>query len=106
LGDRPAAVARELTKMFEEVRRGRLSELIAHYDEAGPPKGEIVVVVGPPEEVEVATEDVDTMLRRALATMSVKDAAATVSAATGKPKREIYARALQLGALELGKGGA
>jgi 16S rRNA (cytidine1402-2'-O)-methyltransferase len=106
LGDRPAAVARELTKMFEEVRRGRLSELIAHYDEAGPPKGEIVVVVGPPEEVEVAAEDVDTMLRRALATMSVKDAAATVSAATGKPKREIYARALQLGALELGKGGA
>ena len=97
LSDRPAAVARELTKMFEEVRRGRLSELIAHYTEAGPPKGEIVVVVGPPEEAEVAAEDIDTLLQRALASMSVKDAAATVAAATGKPRREIYARALELG---------
>jgi 16S rRNA (cytidine1402-2'-O)-methyltransferase len=97
LGDRAAAVARELTKMFEEVRRGRLSELVAHYTEAGPPKGEIVIVIGPPEEAEVAEEDVDTLLKRALQSMSVKDAAATVSAATGKPKREIYARALELG---------
>ena len=48
LGDRPAAVARELTKMFEEVRRDRLSALIAHYDAAGAPKGEIVIVIGPP----------------------------------------------------------
>ncbi len=103
LGDRPAAVARELTKLFEEVRRGRLSDLVAHYAQAGPPKGEIVVVVGPPEEVDVAAEDVDTLLQQALATMSVKDAAATVAAATGKPRREIYARALELGALEQGR---
>lgn len=97
LGDRQAAVARELTKLFEEVRRGALSELIAQYEEQGPPKGEIVLVVGPPEEAAVEAEDLDTLLQRALQSMSVKDAAATVSAATGRPKREVYARALELG---------
>ena len=96
LGDRLAAVARELTKLYEEVRRDRLSELIAQYDKAGPPKGEIVIVVGPPEEAAATVEDVDALLRRALESMSVKDAAATVSAATGAPKRTIYARALEL----------
>lgn len=96
LGDRRAAVARELTKLFEEVRRDRLSALIAHYAEAGPPKGEIVIVVGPPEEAGTNAGDVDALLRRALAAMSVKDAAATVAAATGEPKRLVYARALEL----------
>ncbi|WP_119302483.1 16S rRNA (cytidine(1402)-2'-O)-methyltransferase [Dongia deserti] len=96
LGDRRAAVARELTKLFEEVRRHRLSALIAHYEEAGPPKGEIVIVVGPPEEEGVSADDVDTLLRRALQSMSVKDAAATVAAATGTPKRTVYARALEI----------
>ena len=96
LGDRRAAVARELTKLFEEVRRERLSALVAHYEEAGPPKGEIVIVVGPPEEVGASADDIDTLLRRALASMSVKDAAATVAAATGTPKRIVYARALEL----------
>ena len=74
----------------------RLSALIAHYETAGAPKGEIVIVVGPPEEEGASAEDVDTLLRRALASMSVKDAAATVAAATGAPKRAIYARALEL----------
>src|SRR6185503_18713850 len=96
LGDRKAAVARELTKLFEEVRRDRLSALIAHYEMTGAPKGEIVVVIGPPEEQPSTEEDVDTLLRRALTSMSVKDAAATVAAATGAPKRGIYARALEL----------
>ena len=96
LGDRGAAVARELTKLFEEVRRDRLSALIAHYEAAGAPKGEIVIVVGPPEDEGASAEDVDTLLRRALASMSVKDAAATVAAATGTPKRVVYARALEL----------
>jgi len=96
LGDRKAAVARELTKLFEEVRRAPLSALIAHYDQAGAPKGEIVIVVGPPEEERASTEDVDALLRRALERMSVKDAAATVAAATGAPKRTVYARALEL----------
>jgi 16S rRNA (cytidine1402-2'-O)-methyltransferase len=96
LGDRKAAVARELTKLFEEVRRESLSALIAHYEQAGAPKGEIVIVVGPPEEERASVEDVDALLRRALESMSVKDAAATVAAATGAPKRAVYARALEL----------
>ena len=96
LGDRKAAVARELTKLFEEVRRESLSALVAHYEQAGAPKGEIVIVVGPPEEEHASVEDVDALLRRALESMSVKDAAATVAAATGAPKRAVYARALEL----------
>jgi 16S rRNA (cytidine1402-2'-O)-methyltransferase len=96
LGDRKAAVARELTKLFEEVRRDHLSQLVAHYEHAGPPKGEIVIVVGPPEEQGSSAADVDTLLRRALDSMSVKDAAATVAAATGSPKRTVYARALEI----------
>jgi 16S rRNA (cytidine1402-2'-O)-methyltransferase len=96
LGDRKAAVARELTKLYEEVRRERLTALIAHYEEAGAPKGEIVIVVGPPEEEGASTADVDTLLRRALASMSVKDAAAAVAAATGAAKRAVYARALAI----------
>lgn len=98
LGPRDAAVARELTKLFEEVRRGTLSELAAHYGEAGPPKGEIVVVVGPPvaEEREIAAEDVDELLREALDRATVRDAAAEVAARIGQPRRIVYARALAL----------
>ncbi len=74
----------------------RLSALIAHYEQAGAPKGEIVIVVGPPEEERASEQDVDALLRQALERMSVKDAAATVAAATGAPKRTVYARALEL----------
>ncbi|WP_374373715.1 16S rRNA (cytidine(1402)-2'-O)-methyltransferase [Dongia sp.] len=97
LGDRPAAVTRELTKMFEEVRRGTLAELVAHYREAGPPKGEIVLVVGPPLAAP-ATEgaDLDDALRRALEKMRVKEAAEAVAAALNLPKRQVYQRALEL----------
>lgn len=95
LGDRPAAVTREITKLFEEARRGSLVALAAHYAEAGAPKGEIVVVVGPPDSAEAAP-DLDAALRAALADHSVKDAAALVAAATGAPKREVYQRALAL----------
>jgi len=94
-GDRPAAVARELTKRFEEVRRGSLPELAAHYAVAAA-RGEITVAVGPAPEDAADAEDLDGQLRRALEQHSLKDAAAMVSAATGLPRKVVYARALAL----------
>jgi 16S rRNA (cytidine1402-2'-O)-methyltransferase len=96
LGDRPVAVARELTKMFEEVRRGPLTELAAHYAEAGAPKGEIVVVIGPPEGRAGEEIDLDEALTKALETKSLKEAVAGVAADTGLPRKQVYARALAL----------
>lgn len=96
LGARNAAVARELTKLYEEVRRGPLAELVAHYAEAGPPRGEVVIVVGPPQAAETAQADVDALLRDELAHASVRDAVAAVVAMTGLPKREVYQRAVAL----------
>ena len=96
LGDRPAAVARELTKLFEEVRRGALAELAAHYRDAGPPKGEIVIVVGGPQETAPTEQDLDARLLETLENSSVRDAAAQIAAETGIPKRDVYARALAL----------
>lgn len=95
--DRPAAVARELTKRFEEVRRGSLAELAGHYATAEA-RGEICIVVGPAPEEAAGEGELDERLRAALATgMSLRDAAASVAAATGLRKREVYARALALG---------
>jgi 16S rRNA (cytidine1402-2'-O)-methyltransferase len=93
--DRPAAVARELTKRFEEVRRGRLADLAAWYagNEA---RGEICLVVGPAPEERTDEADLDAQLRAALARESVRDAAALVAAATGLPRKQVYARALEL----------
>jgi 16S rRNA (cytidine1402-2'-O)-methyltransferase len=100
LGPRPAAVARELTKRFEEVRRGPLDELAAHYEAADQPKGEIVILVGPPgsgaDAAEMTDDDIDTALKAALANHSVREAAALVAAETGLPRRAVYARALKL----------
>jgi 16S rRNA (cytidine1402-2'-O)-methyltransferase len=105
LGDRPAAVARELTKMFEEVRRGSLQELLDHYTEAGPPKGEIVIVIGPPlAEAANAAVDLDAALLNALKAMRVKEAAEAVAAATNLPKRQVYQRALELKQQQGGDG--
>ncbi len=97
LGPRPAAVARELTKRFEEVRRGTLEDLALFYAETQP-RGEIVVVIGPPlaDRDAVSDGEVDQALIEAMATMSPSSAAATVAAATGRPKRDLYRRAVDL----------
>jgi len=96
LGDRPAAVARELTKLFEEVRRQPLRDLAAHYATAEV-KGEIVLVIGPPGEgAPPAAEALDAALRQAMEAASVKDAAAEVAARFGLRRRAVYARALEL----------
>ncbi|MCE2574572.1 16S rRNA (cytidine(1402)-2'-O)-methyltransferase [Komagataeibacter sp. FNDCR2] len=94
-GARPAAVARELTKRFEEVRRGTVAELAAHYAE-NPARGEITVVLGPPLRDDSTANDLDSQLRAALQTLSVKDAAALVAGITSLPRRTVYARALEL----------
>ncbi len=96
LGDREAAIARELTKLFEETRRGRLAHLAHHYAREGPPRGEIVVLVGPPAEDAVPRADIEAALMAALEGQPVKAAAETVATALGLPKREVYQLALRL----------
>jgi len=98
LGARPAAVCRELTKLHEEVRRGDLTELAQAYRGDAEVRGEFTLVVAPPETSAGAADDteVDALLRRALRHASVKDAVNDVTAATGRPRREIYRRALAL----------
>ncbi|MFN3313138.1 MAG: 16S rRNA (cytidine(1402)-2'-O)-methyltransferase [Hyphomonas sp.] len=95
-GAREAAVARELTKLFEETRRGTLDSLAAHYQAAGPPRGEIVLLAGPPPERVASADDLDAALRDALATMPTKQAADSVAEALGLAKRDVYQRALKL----------
>lgn len=96
LGDRGAAVAREISKRFEETVTGSLGELAARYAEA-PPKGEIVIVVAPPGEAEaVGEEEVDSALREAMGRLSASRAAAEVAEKLGVPRRQAYERALRL----------
>ena len=92
LGDRPAAVAREITKKFEETVDGTLAGLAARYAEA-PPRGEVVIVVGGPI---AAAADLDTLLAAAMARAPLSAAVAEVSAALGVPRSAVYARALAL----------
>jgi len=97
LGARDAAVVREITKTFEETVTGTLAELATRYADAPPPKGEIVVVVGPPGEADAPGEaDVDAALREAMSRLSPSRAAAEVAKELGLPKRAIYERAQQL----------
>lgn len=95
LGDREAAVAREITKLHEECVAGRLRALADRYG-GSIPKGEIVVVVGPPEELAPVTdEDLDAALDRALAILSPSRAAAEVAEQLRIPRKRAYARALE-----------
>ena len=96
LGDRPAAVAREISKRFEETVDGSLSTLAARYAEA-PPRGEVVIVVGPPPPAAAPdTATLDDALRDALAQASLSAAASNVAALLGLPRKTVYARALEL----------
>ncbi|MEM1035158.1 MAG: 16S rRNA (cytidine(1402)-2'-O)-methyltransferase [Pseudomonadota bacterium] len=95
-GDREAAVARELTKLFEETLRGTLQSLADHYRSAPKPKGEIVLLVGPPVQREANQGEVDEALKSALQEMPVKQAANQVAEMFGLSKREAYQRALAL----------
>ena len=97
LGDRDGAVAREISKTYEECVTAPLSVLAARYLENGGPKGEIVVIVGPPGEAPAATQDdADALLRAALTRLSVGQAASEVAKATGINRRELYARAMAI----------
>ena len=97
LGSREAAICRELTKLYEEVRRGNLETLAAAYAQEPEPRGEMVIVIGPPAEAAQPTAaEVDGLLRGALVRSSVKDAVAEVASITGQPRSEVYRRALAL----------
>lgn len=96
--DREGVVARELTKLFEEARRGTLTELAEHYSRAGPPKGEVVILAGPPTQADTAADpaEVDAALRAALAAMPTRAAADAVAGRFALSRREVYQRALAL----------
>jgi 16S rRNA (cytidine1402-2'-O)-methyltransferase len=100
LGARAAAVCRELTKLHEEVRRGDLATLAGVYAGDAETRGEIVIVIAPPPDEAADADDLDALLRQALARLSVKEAVAEVSSVTGRPRREVYQRALALSKAE------
>ncbi|MEK1897585.1 MAG: 16S rRNA (cytidine(1402)-2'-O)-methyltransferase [Rhizobium sp.] len=95
-GDRVASVCRELTKTYEEFRRGTLAELAAHYADVDSVKGEIVLVIGPPPERPVEAADVDAILTDLARTLPTSKAAAEASRLTGLSKKELYQRLLDM----------
>lgn len=96
LGPRPAVVARELTKLHEEVRRGDLASLAGAYAGEPPPRGEVTLVIAPPAETEPNLAKAEALLKKALAFMPVSAAADLISDALDAPRRAIYSRALAL----------
>ncbi len=94
LGVRTAAVARELTKLHEDVRRGLLMELKEHYEKAGAPKGEVTLLVSPPHVAEIDMTRIDSALDKALVFMPVRAAVDLVSEMLEAPRRAVYDRAL------------
>ena len=96
LGPRTAAICRELTKLHEEVRTSDLAALARTYAGDAEIRGEFVIIIAAAPEGKDGPEDLDDLLRQALARTSVKDAVGEVAIATGRPRREIYQRALAL----------
>jgi len=96
LGNREAAVVREISKLYEESRRGTLQELVHYYEQHGEPKGEVVIVIGAPAILESSGESIEAKLRLLLASHSVKEAATILAEETGKPRKELYSLALKL----------
>jgi 16S rRNA (cytidine1402-2'-O)-methyltransferase len=96
LGERQAVMARELTKLHEEVRRGSLKELAAHYESHGAPKGEVTLLVAPPQEAVADHAKIDAALKSALVFMPVKAAADLIAGLTDGSRKQIYSRALEL----------
>ena len=92
---REIALVREISKLHEEARNGTADELISYFTQ-NPPKGEMVLVVAPPQQQDAITSDVDLMLSEKLKTMSLKSAVAEVAEQSGLSKKEIYALALEL----------
>lgn len=96
LDSREAAVCRELTKLHEEIRRGDLASLAAHYQGDAEVRGEMVIVVAPPRAAAADAGETETLLRQALQAHSLKDAVVAVAQATGRPRREVYRQALAM----------
>lgn len=94
-GDREVAVVREITKLYEEVKKAPLSQLITYYKEKGLPKGEVVMVVSPPPE-DAPSHDIEGLLATLMKTHSLKEAASIAAEQTGMPRKEVYAIALSL----------
>lgn len=100
LGNRRAAVCRELTKLYEEIQKNNLDDLILHYESRTTPKGEIVIIVEPSVEDQNPVDDLDGALSDAMEKLSLKEAVAAVTYMTGRKRKEVYSRALKLAADE------
>jgi 16S rRNA (cytidine1402-2'-O)-methyltransferase len=106
LGDREAAICRELTKLHEEVRRASLPDLADHYAGDAETRGEFVIVIAPPgEAASPGADEIDNLIRAALLRVSVKDAVGEIVAATGLPRRDVYKRTLELAKEQDGERG-
>lgn len=100
IGNRLVAVCRELTKLYEEIQKDNLDDLIVHYEGRATPKGEIVIIVEPSQEKQSEINDLDDALINALERLSLKEAVVAVTYLTGRKRKEVYSRALQLSANE------
>lgn len=96
LGDRQAAVVREITKKFEQTVRGNLTGLLKNFQENGFPKGEIVIVVSPSKQKIASADEIENLLKQALKKMSLKEAVATVTTQTGENRKVVYRKALEI----------